>query len=1480
MCGLLAVNISATATYSRVQPGNSGSTISPPTNGGSSSSGGGSSGSGGGTVVPVDTTPPTVHITPDISNTYANPTSSSTVSYTIKCSDNVGIANVNTNYIDWMTKEYYGDGWVTGIADDFQGVQSLGNNTYRVTFKTHPDSDYKLAVRVRAGFCSDAAGNSCATSTDDNDSGDDVSGMSVIYIDRKKPQILSPQISLELIDPTYESNGVMRINGKTSKLTMNFDLQDYHINNRIADKDISIVIGEQKSKLYDNYIPNAGKQISVQAQGEKKDYIEKYDVKISEFKNQDGEYLDGELNVSIPAGRATDLAGNSNDEVKFSLGESATKIIVDSTEPEITKAQIKSSTGNIYVANGGTITLELEFSEELSGKPTVKLAGRTATVTGSGKNYTATYEIAGNERIMEEGEIGVEISDYQDLVGLKGETRTETTDGSKVIYDKVAPTVNFIEPNGDTTWRRSQSTVISVKDDKTAKQDITGKYAWVEASSSQLNLEDAFVNESKITKDTGTGKFKIYAVVEDLAGNQTIIQTNEFWIDNSVTNIGTMTITKGSKEGEMYQTHERTIDEGTVYEGGYTSENLYLHKNDGTDEESGHQKTIYQVTKLENGKEIAVGSSSTEDTIIENDGDYKIVVTTYDNLNNVGSRVYIIHKGVSQVTFAPNGNDNYQKSVSTQVTVADDMGLIDKIYYEWVKEGEEPKNINKSIKNGQTISLTDVIGEYRLYIRIVDKDGNENICRSEIFKVAGQIAEMGSLMLKYNNEQGDDYIEDTYTKENIYIKIANQGSDPYGGKVTSTYQITRQETDGTSTAIGTQTNETTVLTSEGEYTATLTSTNELGVSGKKQYKIKIDKTAPSVKFYGIDTYQETGHIQVKITDDGICNSDVNQEKLRYYWTRSKDTPNKGDFEGEHNEYRGTINSVSSIIRGPSDVSGIWYLWVYAEDNAGNASIQGNVKIEGGNISYIDTEAPIAGTLKMTEETEEKKDYVEGTYTKESVRIKLLSGYDADSGIKSNTYSIKKNQATYKTNLTADTVLTEDGIYTVTVTTIDNQNNQSTREYTIKIDKNSPTVVASVTNKEDYSRQKQLQIKIDDGNGSGVNSSKTLLKWIGYNPNCYDDIEAVKQIISEMEGTLEDENKIKALEKLGIFIQNQEMNNTNLITTPERATGIYCLVIQTQDNIGNETIWMSEPLKLDNTNPTRPEISVYEKESLNPYYGSITKKDIQIEAKNSVSLSGVDKYLYAISEDNGISWSDWKEANYDGEKAVIEIAEEGDKLVKIKAVAELLDGTLESQETEQIAVKIDKTGPSVTFSNYENGENGSNQVMKSILVRITATEQNSNAVNPNTLKYEWVKFADIEEYNQYANREKTWEDLRNKMTENAKPFSNGEEVPSPENANGIYSLFVYSEDMTGNASIHYSNSYRLTNGSNGSQDEDSTLGDINGDGVIDLIDLSRLQQHIIGRRILSEEEYRKADLNQDGEVDISDLSKMMFIIARF
>lgn len=65
------------------------------------------------------------------------------------------------------------------------------------------------------------------------------------------------------------------------------------------------------------------------------------------------------------------------------------------------------------------------------------------------------------------------------------------------------------------------------------------------------------------------------------------------------------------------------------------------------------------------------------------------------------------------------------------------------------------------------------------------------------------------------------------------------------------------------------------------------------------------------------------------------------------------------------------------------------------------------------------------------------------------------------------------------------------------------------------------------------------------------------------------------------------------------------------------------------------------------------------------------------------------------------------------------------------------------------------------------------------------------------------------------------------------------------------------------------------GSSGSgPDTDETVGDINGDGMINVLDLGQCMNHIVGKTELTGEKFQAADVNGDGTINILDLGKIM------
>ena len=185
--------------------------------------------------------------------------------------------------------------------------------------------------------------------------------------------------------------------------------------------------------------------------------------------------------------------------------------------------------------------------------------------------------------------------------------------------------------------------------------------------------------------------------------------------------------------------------------------------------------------------------------------------------------------------------------------------------------------------------------------------------------------------------------------------------------------------------------------------------------------------------------------------------------------------------------------------------------------------------------------------------------------------------------------------------------------------------------------------------------------------------------------------------------------------------------------------------------------------------------------------------------------------------------------------------------------------------------------------------------------------------------------------------KTIEKLKEKMGE-GKKFSNGEEISSPENIEGIYSLFVYAKDKLGNESVSYSEYYAFKLGKDekheyvlageyitkvkpetkvedfiekvktvvagstyevydkkGNEIEEGNIvttastikvdgktytiivvGDLNGDGKLTGTDLVQMRFSRVGKYELKGAYEKAADINSDGKVTGTDLVQMRLI----
>ena len=912
---------------------------------------------------------------------------------------------------------------------------------------------------------------------------------------------------------------------------------------------------------------------------------------------------------------------------------------VDRIKPTVNITKVETdNTDNTYANKDSTITIEFNISDNGyfygSAGDLVKKQNFKAFVVDAGEsNYIqegvefekiGTSESKRSYRVRikniekYEGKLNFQIlnndTSLSDLAGNTFETYAYLQDKEnykEIIIDNTLPTIESEEfnPEVSTNWVNKQVVKITASDNITPAENLKCTYAWYNNSKNENEENGSVKVNEEIVKNTGSGVYTLIVTIEDFAGNTLIKTYVPFYIDAKVsaTEMGKVKVTKNSAEGEEYTFTKVGEGNKTYYEGAYVKDNLYIHKEDGGKEEgaeSGHSKTTYEIYKIEETEEgtyeetlITVGTGTTVDTTLCHNYNYKIKVTTKDVAGNTRKEEYILHKGTGNIKFNPDGNQGAVGKAKTMATLTDEKNEYKSIKYAWKEEGKEPEESEykenykvEQYKKGQEIESEELYdGKYNLYIRTEDSKGNINVVKSKTFEIRGKIQTPGEIEFRENTEDGEK-IEakenEIKTKENVWIKIINQGKDPYG-EVETTFEIRKEENV---VAVGNNTIEIVTLTNQGEYELTLISkrvnkTNpELEVENKTTYKIIVDKEGPKVVFERkSQDNQKEGQIQVTITDEGTAQTGVKEETLRYYWTNGNYKPGKEDFEGESQEgYKGKIEGTKAVIKTPKNESGIWVLWVYAEDQVGNVTIKQERTI-GDNDTVIDNQAPVAGKLEITtlEENGEEKEYKtektqdeqkeEGENTNKDIKIKLLPGYDSISGVKSNTYKVEKENGEKikiegKTEFEGEITLTEHGIYKATVTTIDKAQGQntSTRQYIIKIDKEGPKVTYENTeNGENGSKESIEKVKVRPTvvDEAGVENSALKYSWVKF-----ESVEKYNEF-QKAEKTIE-----KLKEKMG---EGKTFSNGEEISSPENIEGIYSLFVYAKDKLGNESVSYSE-----------------------------------------------------------------------------------------------------------------------------------------------------------------------------------------------------------------------------------------------------------------------------------------------------------------
>ncbi|TBL71073.1 S-layer homology domain-containing protein [Paenibacillus thalictri] len=233
--------------------------------------------------------------------------------------------------------------------------------------------------------------------------------------------------------------------------------------------------------------------------------------------------------------RLIDKAGNE-------LSQVASASILLQTPPSITPVSISSSNGLTgYAKVGDTVTLTFSLSKPTSSALTATIADQVVTVTSVSYNvYNASYTLTNSDF---EGRVRFSI----DLGSNPTEvSQDSTTDGTKVIFDKTAPTATVLTINSGAATTNTMAVTLTIEGQDNSRLVRAGKllasadnslYTWgplaysepvgsglgqMQFSNDGVNWSDwePYATTKAWTLSYGNGTKTVYMKLKDKVGNE------------------------------------------------------------------------------------------------------------------------------------------------------------------------------------------------------------------------------------------------------------------------------------------------------------------------------------------------------------------------------------------------------------------------------------------------------------------------------------------------------------------------------------------------------------------------------------------------------------------------------------------------------------------------------------------------------------------------------------------------------------------------------------------------------------------------------------------------------------------------------------------------------------------------------------------------------------------------------------------------
>lgn len=654
-----------------------------------------------------------------------------------------------------------------------------------------------------------------------------------------------------------------------------------------------------------------------------------------------------------------------------------------------------------------------------------------------------------------------------------------------------------------------------------------------------------------------------------------------------------------------------------------------------TDAASGLKMLYYSL----DGKTTTLNTSGNNTITVSGSGEHQLMITAVDNASNISVA---------------------QRTIKIDVTDP----VVDRTYIERDNAGnnilhifanDAHSGVNSVEVNGTSVSKVESTNEYTylipgtsdsMEVQVFDNVGRASAKKTVVFDIVKPVITVNT---DFNGWKTSDInVSAEVEEENLQSFKATYGSN----------------------VIDLQKNGVFTIAKEGNYPIVFEAEDMSGNTDKKEYTVKLDKTAPTVKLNNIDTSKnnaETARIYVDVEDKV---SGINESSVVYSIT--------GNTTADA-WYAATKNNDNSWY---VPIVGEWNgrVWVKASDNAGNTSYP----IEIGGLN-VDNTPP---QIYVFEDTSWNNSAV-------TITVKAMDN-DGGVGLSRIEYSIdgaeKEEINSEDARKGYSITISNEGIHNITFNAFDLSGNEASKTTYVNIDKTNPVI----TNHSFI------------GNDIWVGNRVFVNKLVTVNIDAYDELSGIKEV------------QYKLPNNTHWSLGTRDDNGLHFDIDGTVITGN--IEVQVTDMAGNSnTTYKISDLVWDNVAPTIKVstdkiptwINKYTEEikvpvTIQDSYSGVASTTVKVYNTSDVSSA-----VYEYTEDEAITavQLDARELYNDGQYIVEVTATDNSKnsatesfiLNVDKTDAELLDIKYISNETELDDALISKSKVEVRI--YVDDENG-------------------------------------------------------------------------------------------------------------------------------------------------------------------------------